>query len=67
MKHIHFNNHSSSKQDVKQFASDVLTQITENKDGIFTISMDDGDGDVWKYEIHVYCEQVKEVTQITEN
>lgn len=45
----------------------MLTQITENKDGIFTISMDDGDGDVWKYEIHVYCEQVKEVTQITEN
>lgn len=67
MKHLHFNNHSSSKQCVNQFASEVLTQITENKDGIFTLSMDDGDGDVWKYEIHIYCERIKNVNQITEN
>ena len=68
MKHIHFNNHISSKKDVKDFASEVLTQIMQNKDGIFSFSIDDGDGDVYKYEIHVYSDRVKNITQpLTEN
>jgi 1,4-alpha-glucan branching enzyme len=68
MKHIHINNHISSKKPLQDSANEVLTQILENKDGIFTISVDDGDGDLYKYEIHVYCDRVKNITQpLTEN
>lgn len=45
----------------------VLTEILEGRDSEFQISIDDGDGDVWKITISKDSELIKEVTQITEN
>lgn len=67
MKSLHFNNHISSLQDMEKFAMKVFLEVTNNKEGVFQISIDDGDGDVWKYTIVVDCGRVKEVQQITEN
>lgn len=67
MRHLHFNNSSKSGQDVNKFAKQLLDEVFQNKDGIITISVDDGDGDVWKYELHVYSEHKPELCQITEN
>lgn len=74
MNNLHFNNHISSLQDMERslqdmerFAMKVFLEITNNKQGIFQISIDDGDGDVWKYTITIDVDRVKEVQQITEN
>lgn len=67
MKSLHFNNHISSLQDMQKFAMNVFLEITNNKGGEFQISIDDGDGDVYKYTITIDYERVKTVTQITEN
>lgn len=67
MKSLHFNNHTSSLQDMEKFAMKVFLEVTNNKEGVFQMSIDDGDGDIWKYTIVVDCDRVKEVTQITEN
>lgn len=68
MKTLHFNNHVSNQLTPQQFACEVFTQIQQNKDGVFSITVDDGDGDVYKYEIHVYAERLENITQpLTEN
>lgn len=67
MKNLHFNNHISSLQDMEKFAMKVFLEITNNKEGEFQMSIDDGDGDVWKYTITIDHERIKTVTQITEN
>jgi|GEM_PF-5870430 len=67
-KHLHFNNHLSSKQSLNVFAVEVLIQIMENPRGYFTMSVDDGDGDLYQYKIFVHGERVKNATSpITEN
>lgn len=50
-----------------KFAMSVFLEITNNKEGEFQISIDDGDGDIWKYTVTIDYERVKTVTQITEN
>jgi hypothetical protein len=68
MKNLHFNNSSKSKQSTSVFALQVLTEILENRDNAFTLSIDDGDGDVWKHTIEVRSERIKSITTpITEN
>jgi hypothetical protein len=67
MKSLHFNNHIRSKQDSKEFADKVFKEIMQNKDRVFQITVDDGDGDVWKITVETTCECVKTVTQIQEN
>lgn len=67
MEHLHFNNHITSKQDLSKFAKDVFDTILKYHNGSFSLSIDDGDGDVWKYEISVSSNRVPEITQIKEN
>ena len=66
MKSIHYNNHVTSKSN-PDFAKLILREILENVDGQFQISVDDGDGDIWKYTIYVECEKINHITQIKEN
>lgn len=65
--HLHFNNHTSSKQDINRFAKDLFDLIVQSGCRTITMSVDDGDGDVWKYEIYVSSNRVPEVQQINEN
>jgi len=65
--HLHFNNHISSKQDFNKFARQLADAIIFNGNKIVTVSVDDGDGDVWKYEITIDSNRVAEVKQINEN
>lgn len=65
--HVHLNNHISSKQDVNKFARELFDLIVQSGKRDITMSIDDGDGDVWKYQISVVSDRVDEVTQITEN
>jgi hypothetical protein len=67
MKNFHLNNNSKSKQDINKLASKILTAIFEENDGMIILSVDDGDGDVWKYQIHVDCDHVPAIRQIDEN
>lgn len=67
MEHLHFNNHITSKQDLNKFAKDVFDTILKYNNGSFTLSIDDGDGDIWKYEILVSSNRVPEIAQIKEN
>lgn len=67
MKHLHLNNHVSSKQSVDEFAKKIFNTITQDSSGKISFSIDDGDGDVWKYQIVVFCERVKSIRQIKEN
>jgi hypothetical protein len=65
--HLHFNNHISSKQDVNKFARDLFDAITQSPGYLITFTIDDGDGDVWKYELVKDCERMEHITQIKEN
>lgn len=67
MKSLHLNNSSKSKQSVRDFAAKVFTEIMEGRDDQFQISVDDGDGDVWKITITKESELLKPIGQITEN
>jgi len=67
MKNLHFNNSVESKQSLNEFALSVFREITQTKDGGFQISVDDGDGDVYKYTITKECVRVPLVNQIPEN
>lgn len=67
MEHLHFNNHITSKQDLNKFSRELLDLIVQSGKRTITMSIDDGDGDVWKYEINVSSTRVPEVTQIKEN
>lgn len=65
--HLHFNNHASSKQDINKFAKELFDLIVQSGHRTITVSIDDGDGDVWKYEILVQSNRVPEIQQIKEN
>lgn len=66
-KHLHYLNHASTKKDPKDFALSLFHAILETGDGQVTMSVDDGDGDVWKYTIDIEVEHLKTVTQIKDN
>lgn len=65
MRHLHLNNHISSKQSIDEFAKKVFQELMSGKD--FTVSVDDGDGYVWKYTIIVDCSRIETLKQVTEN
>lgn len=67
MKSLHLNNHISSKQDINKFARELFDLIVQSGHRDITMSIDDGDGDVWKYKIEVSSNRVPEVQQIKEN
>jgi hypothetical protein len=67
MKHLHFNNYAPAKQDPKKFAMDLFDAIMQTGTGIITMSIDDGDGDIWKYTIDIDVEHMKNIVQIKEN
>jgi len=67
MKHLHFNNYAPAKQDPKKFGLELFQTILETGDGIITMSVDDGDGTIWKYTISFEVEHMKSITQIKEN
>ena len=67
MKSLHLNNHISSKQDINKFAKDLFDAIVKSGYRTITMSIDDGDGDVWKYYIEVTSDRVPTVSQIQEN
>lgn len=67
MAHIHLNNHISSKQDVNKFSRELFDLIVQSGHRTITMSIDDGDGDVWKYEIEVTSNRLLEVQQIKDN
>lgn len=39
----------------------------QDKDKLVIFSVDDGDGDVWKYELAIDVKRLKEISQIKEN
>jgi hypothetical protein len=65
--HLHFNNHISSKQDINKFSKDLFDAIVQSGHRSITMSVDDGDGDVWKYDIHIVSNRVPEIQQLNEN
>lgn len=67
MTHVHLNNHISSKQDIHKFAKELFDLIVQSGHRTITMSIDDGDGDVWKYEIDVHSNRVPEIQQLKEN
>lgn len=67
MKHLHYLNHSSTKKDPKDFALSLFNAVLETGEGQITMSVDDGDGDIWKYTINIDVEYLKNVKQIKEN
>lgn len=67
MKHLHYLNHASTKKDPKAFAMDLFSTILETGTGVITMTVDDGDGDVWKYTIDIDVQHLKNVVQIKEN
>jgi hypothetical protein len=67
MTSLHFNNHSSSKQSKEQFGSQIFDAILRENYREIIITIDDGDGDFWKYTLNVDVKRVNEVTQIKEN
>ena len=67
MAHIHLNNHISSKQDINKFARELFDLIIQSGQRNITMSIDDGDGDVWKYEIEVSSNRVPQIQQLKEN
>lgn len=67
MEHLHFNNHITSKQDTNRFARELFDAIVQSGHRTIIMSIDDGDGDVWKYEIQVSSNRVPEINQLNEN
>ncbi len=53
MKDLIYKNHKSANQTKEEFAVQLLDAIMKNKDGIVDFTVDDGDGDVWKYVLDV--------------
>lgn len=51
MKTIHYKNYVGSKQKSEDVAKEILTEIFENKDQDVKLLVDNGNGDVWIYEI----------------
>lgn len=67
MASIHLNNHISSKQDINKFAKELFDLIVQSGHRDITMSIDDGDGDVWRYNIIVTSDRVPQVQQLNEN
>jgi hypothetical protein len=63
---IHYNNASYSKLPVRITERQLLNAVLEGNE-LINLSVDDGDGDVWKYTIIVSSERVKSIAQIKEN
>jgi hypothetical protein len=57
----------TSKQDEKAIAVQMLEAIINNSEGQIILTVDDGDGDVWKYTLDISCERIDKVTQVIEN
>jgi len=64
---IHFNNHVSSKQDTDKFARRLFDLIVQSGERDITMSIDDGDGDIWKYEIYIDVSRIPQIKQLKEN
>lgn len=67
MKSLHYNNHITSKQKFDDVAIELLSQIIECGQKQILLSVDDGDGSIWKYTIEVDCKIVKQASQLNEN
>jgi hypothetical protein len=63
---IHYNNDIHSKVPVGTTERRLFNAILMGNEMI-NLSVDDGDGDVWKYTIIVSSERVKSIVQIKEN
>ena len=64
---FYFHNELTSKQDEKAMAVQMLEAIINNSGDTITLTVDDGDGDVWKYTLDISCERIDKVTQVIEN
>lgn len=64
---IHLNNQVSSRQDINKFAKELFDLIVQSGHREITMSIDDGDGDVWKYNIIVTSDRVPHIQQLNEN
>jgi len=52
-KELIYENYLSSKQTKVQFAMDLLDAIMNNSDGVVDFRVDDGDGDMWIYQLDI--------------
>ena len=67
IKSIHYNNHINSQQKYEDVAKQLL-DIILNGEELITLTIDDGDGDVWQKTITVINEgKMEAITQIKEN
>ncbi|MCA6430341.1 MAG: hypothetical protein IM613_12980 [Cytophagales bacterium] len=64
---LHYNNHVISKQHISGVANALIEAIIEKGERDIVLSVDDGDGVVWKYTVSVECEQIKSIQQLNEN
>ena len=67
MASIHYNNSVTSKQKFSDVARELLRLIIEEGEREINLSVDDGDGDVWKYSISIESKLVSEINQLKEN
>jgi DNA polymerase IIIc chi subunit len=67
MKSIHFNNHVLNQETTEQFAMKLFKTIIEQGEKTVVMSIDDGDGDIYKHTLTVTSERVKAIDQIKEN
>jgi DNA polymerase IIIc chi subunit len=67
MKSIHFNNHVLNQETTEQFAMKLFKTIIEQGEKTVVMSIDDGDGDIYKHTLTVTSERVKAIAQIKEN
>jgi hypothetical protein len=64
---IHYNNDIHSKQSYEEFAKKLMDAIVEKGAKEIILSIDDGDGDIYKHTISVSSERVPAIAQIKEN
>jgi len=50
---LHFNNHISGEESKEEFALRLFNAIMDCKDGFIELTVDDGDGDLWKHYIDI--------------
>lgn len=67
MKSLHYNNSVKSKQKLSDVGNEMIRAILESGEREIILSVDDGDGDVWKYYLSVSSDKIDPIIQLNEN
>ena len=67
MKSLHYNNSLKSKQELASVGHELIKAVLESGEREIILSVDDGDGDVWKYYLTISSDKIDPIIQINEN